>query len=110
MKFAMWILAVTLSGASVSVAIGAELATPLHRTHVSRHSQFSRMPGFVCNDYGRCWNSSLLKPEDYASGHLFLVNRVSKRAGYCVGYRYQYPVGWGECLGEWDHGHGRIYN
>jgi hypothetical protein len=111
MKFAVWVLAAALASAEgCGVATSAELETPHARAYVPRHAGVSRIPRFVCNDDGRCWNSSLLKPEDYASGHLFLVNRVSKRAGYCVGYRYQYPVGWGECLGEWDHGHGRIDN
>jgi len=111
MKFAFWLLAGALFVAEgCEVAIGAEMQVPRERTHLSRHAAAPRIPRYVCNDYGRCWSSSFLTPEDYASGHLFLVERVNKRAGTCVGYRYQYPVGWDECLGEWDHGHGRIYN
>lgn len=113
MKFAAWIVAATfISGIGCGAAVGADTAVP--QRSVSMHSAASRhvarLPRFVCNDYGRCWNSSLLKPEDYASGHLTLVNRVNRRAGYCVGYHSQYPVGWDDCLGDWDYGRGRIYH
>ena len=110
MKLAFWFLAGALLAAEgCGVAIGAEMQMPQDRAYVSRHAAAPRISRFVCNDYGHCWSSSLLKPEDYASGHLFLFNRVNRRAGFCKGYYFQYPVGWDECLGAWDHGRGRIY-
>ena len=111
MKFATWILAASLlPGAGSGLATGAEIEIAPQRTYVARHAYVPRIPPYVCNDYGRCWSSRLVTPEDYASGHLMLVNRVNRRAGYCKAYRFQYPVGWDECLGDWDYGRGRIYH
>ena len=111
MKFAVLFLAAAILFAEgCGVASSAEIQVSAERAYGSRHAAVARLPRFVCNDYGRCWKSSLLKPEDYASGQLTLVNRVNRRAGYCVGHHFQYPVGWDECLGDWNYGRGRIYH
>ncbi len=109
MKIVMSFLTAAFLASGCASAFAADAAVPHKRAYLSKRVAAPRIPPYVCNDYGHCWRSSLLKPEDYASGHLFLVNRVNRRAGLCKAYYFQYPVAWDECLGAWDHGRGRLY-
>ncbi len=99
----------TIALAFLTVTIGAENVQAADAA-LRYRAATPKAARLACNQYGRCWDARLMSYEDFNSGQLAPARRVNRRAGTCMGYRWQYPIAWDECAGDYDHGDGYIYH